>query len=95
MASKRGCSGLSSAGRGSAGQVAASSAAISSISRATSAAADSCIASATISTAEVSGRTADPALCRLVQRRAWALPAASANTTSPGRGCSVSPENAW
>ena len=80
--------------RGLPGQVAASSAEISAISAPTSAAADSCIASATISTAEVPGRTADPALCRLVQRRAWAFPPASANTTSPGRGCSVSPENA-
>ena len=81
--------------RGLTGQVAASSAEISSMSAPTSAAADSCIASATISTVEVPGRTADPALCRLVQRRAWAFPPASANTTSPGRGCSVSPENAW
>jgi hypothetical protein len=30
-------------------------------------------------------------LCRFVHRRAWARPAPSARTTSPGAGCSLVP----
>jgi hypothetical protein len=55
--------------------------------------AEECIASATINTRVVSSRTAEYLLCRFVQRRACALPAASAKITSRGWGFSVSPEN--
>ena len=59
----------------------------------TSDGAESCIASATIRAAVVETWTADQPLCRFVHRRACTRRAASEKITSPGDGCSVSPEN--
>ena len=92
--SKRGLAALRTADFVAAGQVAVSSASSVVMRLRMSSPPVSCMASATISTVVVPGWTADLPLYRFVQRRACAFPAASAKITSPGRGCSVSPEKA-